>query len=248
MSGSKSIAYKWITLSIVAVASALFVAWRPAQQPPSNIAANEAAAIATLRVIAAAEARVKADGTIDTNCDGVGEYGYLAELAGTVPKRVCEYGYDGGEPAAGALQSDLIARPLLRAKLGHMRFSSVIDSGYRFMLWLPDSTSNGEVAAFREDFLGGKQAAPFPDPRNGAGLWCSYAWPVEAGVTGTRAFFVNQAGIVLQCDNNGPFPFSGQYRYPEFGEALQRTRDMSSDLRIGPPAGGAHDTVWTLVQ
>jgi len=230
------------------LSSALLASPGAPQQSPPGLAENEAAALATLRQIAAAEARVKADGTIDTNCDGVGEYGYLAELAGTVPKRVCKYDYDGGKPAAGSTWTDIIVRPLLRASLGHTRFSSVIDSGYRFMVWLPDSTTNGEVGAFREDFLGGKQAAPFPDPRNGAGLWCCYAWPLEAGVTGTRAFFVNQEGIVLQCDNKSSIPFSGQYRYPDFGEALQRTRDMSSALRIGPPAGGAHNTVWTLVQ
>ena len=99
----------------------------------------------------------------------------------------------------------------------------------------------------REDWNGGKQAAPFPDPANGALYWCCYAWPVEHGVTGGRAFFVNQEGIVLQCDNDGAAPFSGVGWSPWFGDAFRDRHDMSSGLRIGPPRLGPNATTWTVV-
>jgi hypothetical protein len=32
-------------------------------------------------------------------------------------------------------------------------------------------------------------------------VWCAYAWPETIGDTGRRAFFVNQAGDVMQSAN-----------------------------------------------
>jgi hypothetical protein len=238
----KSEASDWIALVLLGVFGA-WLASSTAPQAPPEIAANEAAAISTLRTIADAQARVKADVTIDTNDDGVGEYGYLAELAGTIPKRVS----NGGVPAAGNPATDRIRPPLLRPAFGEIAYSSAVLAGYRFQMWLSGPTYGDQVWGVLEDFAGGKEAAPFPDPRNGAGLWCCYAWPVRAGATGKRAFFINQEGELLECANDGPRPFSGTHSTPKFGEAFERARDMSSGLRVGPPAGGSNDTIWTRV-
>jgi hypothetical protein len=251
MRGSKSAGYRWFGLSFLAIA--LFTALRSPAQSAPDIAANEATAIAILREIAAAQARVKADVTIDTNCDGVGEYGYLAELAGTKPKRVC----NGGMPQEGNSTMDLIHPPLIRPALGEMGYSSPLVAGYRFEMWLPAATFTmgpytGEVWGIPEDFSGGKEAASYPGSRNGSGLWCCYAWPDRAGVTGNRAFFINQKGELLQCANDGPSPFSGvdlsilQLDRPHYGEALVNSRDMSSAMRLGIP-GGANNTIWARV-
>src|SRR5262245_40468575 len=64
----------------------------------ARLAANEAAAISTLRTISSAEATFRSTTSADTDADGAGEFGYLAELAGRVPMRVCA----AGVPAAGA--------------------------------------------------------------------------------------------------------------------------------------------------
>ena len=58
------------------------------QQSGALIASNERAAIAALRSIASAQAQLASSGAIDTDDDGVGEYGYLGELAGTAFLRV----------------------------------------------------------------------------------------------------------------------------------------------------------------
>jgi hypothetical protein len=238
----KSEGSNWIALALLGAFGA-WLASSNAPQASTDIAANEAVAISTLRTIAAAEARVRADVTIDTNCDGVGEYAYFAELAGAVPKRVCF----GGVPAAGNPAIDRIRPPLLGPAFGEITYSSAVLAGYRFQMWLPGPTAGGRVSGTLEDFSGGKFAAPFPDPRNGAGLWCCYAWPVRVGVTGHRAFFIDQQGELLESANDSPRPFSGTQSTPKFGEALERPRDMSSGLRVGPPAGGSNDTIWTRV-
>jgi hypothetical protein len=241
-SNTKS-AWCWRIGLLIFVAFAPWLASALSRRPPVSFADNEAEAIVTLREIAAAEAQVKANAAIDTDGDGVGEYGYLAELAGTQQKRVSQQGV----PAAGTQREDFIRRPLLRPELGRISFSTAVHDGYRFMTWLPQKAAGGQVGAQREDPNGGKMAAPFPDPRTGSELWCCYAWPVSAGVTGQRAFFVNQEGIVLATDNDGATPFSGVISYPDFGEALDHPRDMASGLRIGPPVGGANQTIWTKV-
>jgi hypothetical protein len=244
MRGSKSAACRWIGLSVLV---GLFTGWRVPQSPTPNIAANEATAISILREIAAAEARVKADVTIDTNCDGVGEYAYLAELAGTKAKRVC----NGGVPEAGNVSYDTIHPPLIRHALGVMIFGAPRVAGYRFGMWLPKETQlyfGSSVGGLEEDWGGGKMSAPYPGSRNCAGLWCCYAWPERAGITGRRAFFMNQDGVLLQCANDGPNPFSGSAwsERPQFGEALLNSRDMASGIRVGIP-GGLHNTIWTRV-
>ncbi len=209
--------------------------------PPSDIAANEAAAIASLRRIFAAQEELRSSVGIETNCDGLGEYGYFAELAATRPHRVSV----GCAPATG-LPSDVLSPPLLGPSFGNVHHSRTVRDGYMFQMWLPFTTVAGLVSAVQEDPDGGKQAPPYPDPANGARYWCCYAWPLRLGQSGRRAFFVNQLGVVLQCRNRGVNPYEGNVHPPAFWEAFQIMIDMSSPLRLDTP-GGADNTVWRRV-
>jgi hypothetical protein len=67
-----------MTLAGAGRAAASVVVADPARD---RIAADEAAAIDALKAIAVAQERFKAEVRVDANRDGVGEYGYLAELA-----------------------------------------------------------------------------------------------------------------------------------------------------------------------
>src|SRR5262245_50893945 len=81
------------------------------QQSGNLIASNERAAIAALREIASAQAQLAASGANDTDANGVGEYGFFGELAGTAPLRV----YD---PVSDSPDIDLnvyLSPPLLPA-------------------------------------------------------------------------------------------------------------------------------------
>lgn len=61
--------------------------------------------------------------------------------------------------------------------------------------------------------IGGAVGTPAPFPTQIAlneanaiaqceNLWCAYAWPISLNTTGTRAFFVNQGGVVLETSMN----------------------------------------------
>jgi len=237
----------------IAIAAAVLASLAPAAVPPqiaNSIARNEATAIESLRTIAAAQARFKGGAHIDTNCDGVGEYGYFGELAGTVPMRISV----GNPciPGAGSPPDDNLFRPLLRSAFGAVRYSCVAHRGYIFQMWLPDRTNgNLPIPAVREDRSGGKLAAPFPDPVHGAQMWCCYAWPVEYDRTGRRAFFIDQRGDVLEYSNRSANPFSGfpalptYENGPPFDEAYSVPGDMGSPPRIGVP--NAHGSIWWVV-
>ena len=209
-----------------------------------RIATDEAAAIDVLKAILEAQERFKAGAHIDTNCDGEGEYGYFAEIAGSVAMRVGCHNCQDCQPEAGNPAVDALILPLLRHPFGIVRNSSVLYRGYLFMMWLPDRAYGGTIGAIREDFSGGKQAAPFPDPVEGARMWCCYAWPAAYDLTGRRAFFVNQRGQVLECANRSSDPFSGRslIARPNFDEAYSVPGDLGSPLRIGIP--NANGTIW----
>lgn len=213
-----------------------------APAPFDPVQANQMAAIATLRTIAAAQAELQAIVAVDTDCDGVGEYGYFEELAGTYVLRVC----CAGIPCSGSWGIDELDPPLLRPAFGLISNRRIFHRGYVFQMWLPHATAGGTVAGIPEDVVGGKAAAPYPDPDNGARLWCCYAWPVDYGLTGRRAYFINQRGVVLECQNRSVVPYDGDVKAPLFDEAFSNSHDMGSPLRVGI-AGGNDDTIWTLV-
>jgi hypothetical protein len=168
---------------------------------------NEQAAIATLRNIASAQAQCRAAGAIDADGDGTAEYGTLAELAGAVVVR-------GGDQR--------ITPPLLAAAFRRIEHGVVVRSGYCFRVWLP-----GKAGAPVGEAPGGGLAAVDVDASLAARHWCAYAWPVEAGVTGQRVFFIDQAGDVLAAPNadgrcsgaSGP-PAPGAARAQGAGETL----------------------------
>ena len=227
-----------IVVGIIAIVSSLAVPKLLA----ARVSADEAAAISTLRTISSAQGQVKSSGAIDTDGDGNGEYGYFAELAGTVPMRVAS----AAGPAAGGVHDKLFPT-VLPSAFGTVANSLVTRAGYDFQVWLPGATMGGLTPGIAEDAGGGKIAAPFPDPDNGEILWCCYAWPMQAGGTGNRTFFINQEGDLLQWNNRSATPYSGTTKMPGFAEAFKVAGDMASGLRIGPPAGGADNTIWTAV-
>jgi hypothetical protein len=215
-----------------------------------RIPTNEASAIDALRAIVEAQERFKAGVHVDTNCDGEGEYGYFGEIAGSVVMRVAEG--DPCQPAAGLPPDDRLVRPLLRRPFGLVRYSCISYRGYIFQMWLPTNLEAGQIRAYAEDATGGKMAAPFPDPVEGARRWCCYAWPVAYDLTGRRAFFVDQRGQILDTSNRRSIPYSGRpvsapwNRWPNFDEAYSTPGDMGSPLRIG--VANANGTIWYPIQ
>jgi prepilin-type N-terminal cleavage/methylation domain-containing protein len=231
-----------IELMIVVAIIAIIAAIAIPRLMSARLAANEAAAISTLRSVATAQSQIQSSDAIDTDGDGAGEYGYFAELSGAVPLRVSA----GGAPAAGTVGRDELFPAILSSNFSNVTGSRVLRQGYYFQMWLP-ANAVAPVAGLAEDPTGGKLAAPFPNPNAGEIMWCCYAWPANYHKTGNRAFFVSYEGELLQCQNRIATPMDGILVTPGFGEAFTIPGDMSSLPRIGPP-GGALNTVWNPIQ
>lgn len=150
----------------------------------ARVNANESAAIATLRNCVSAQEQARAAGVIDVDGNGMGEFAFFAEMTGVAGVR--------DETGASGL---FISPPLLSSHFA-VKDGLVERSGYLFQIWLP--AADGTAVA--EGKHGGVGAAA-PGAENSEMAWCAYAWPVENGVSGNRAFFVTQDGDVYHCDN-----------------------------------------------
>ena len=237
----KNSGFTLIELMIVVAIIAIIASIAIPKLMSARLSANEAAAISTLRSISSAQAQIQSSGAIDTDADGSGEYGGFAELAGSVAMRVSA----AGVPAAGGA-SDLLNPAILPSAFGTLTNSLVSRSGYFFQMWLPDAA----FAGVPEDLTGG-YGTTFPNPNNNEIMWACYAWPMDVGGTGNRAFFVNQEGDLLQCQNRQATQYNGDPAAggagPGYDEAYNTLTDMSSGLRVGT-AGGNDATTWTPVQ
>ncbi len=232
-----------IELMIVVAIIAIIASVAIPKLMSARLAANESAAIATLRSLSSAQAQVQSSAAIDGDGDGGGEYGYFGELSGADPMRI----WVAGAAALGAVGADELDPAVMSAAFGNVINSIVARSGYNFQVWLPGVAFAGVAEA------AGGGAAAVQD--GGAGsvvsdncevMWCAFAWPVQASNSGNRVFFINQEGDLLQTQNrtgiytaaNGPTPTLGVFEI---------ANDMSSRLGINGVAAVDGNT-WTVVQ
>ena len=207
----------------------------------ARLAANESAAISTLRSISSAQAQLQSSAAIDTDSDGGGEYGYFGELAGTVAVRI-----DDGSGAPTVTGSTPLVPAMLSTALGNVQASVVIRSGYVFQIWLPQA---GAAPTGTAEAATGGMGTTAPDPNNCEVFWCAYAWPLDVGSTGNRAFFINQDGDILQYNNRGTNVYEGAAAGPAFDAAFTTASDMSSPMANAGAGLNANDgEVWAVVQ
>lgn len=147
----------------------------------------ESAAIDTLgSVLFPAQFQFQGAAYLDQDADGVGEYGTLAELTGAAAP-------------PGRAQAEASAEGFSPDGVRH---------GYRFSVFLPDAAGkaiSADAAARKAD-----KAAADAQERS----FVIYAWPVDAA-SGTRAFAVDQTGVVYEAPFTGTAPawndlYSGQ--------------------------------------
>lgn len=181
----------------------------------SRLMSNESAAIATLRTLVSAQAQVRLRGAVDQDDDGIGEFGYLAELAGALAPR----------GMAAPLEPAVLPGALALVNAGVVQ-----KGGYMFALHLP-----GAGGAPVQEAAAGGSPGGLDDDLCEAVFVC-YAWPIQRGTTGNRAFMVNESGDILWTSGVA-LPYSGFAAAPAGDAAFTRANDITSPLAGG--AGGA---------
>jgi len=158
--------------------------------------ANQSAAISTLRSIVAAQVRYQSAARLDRDGDGVGEFGYLTELA--MPD----------EDGHGYLSS-AFSRPTLLPE-----GDAVIErSGFMFQMLLP-GVDGGWVPESHP-------LTAMPDTDGAEVRWCCLAWPADHPGSGTRAFFVDESGAVFWTEG-ACYGYEGTIRTPAFDATFVR--------------------------
>ena len=210
-----------IVIAIIAIIAAIAIPNLLA----ARLAANETAAIATLRNIVSAQAQFQQSSKADTDNDGTGEYGGFLELSGA---------------QAGRMAAVLIP-PVLSGAFRVLNANrEVTRSGYFFAMYLPGPAGPGEgvlepAAAF---------AAADIDPDLAETTWCCYAWPVNYNQSGNRTFFTNQAGDVVATEDSN---YSGTGAGPAPDSAFQAAGAgvITGNVAVG---GAGNDTnTWRQV-
>ena len=200
----------------------------------ARLAANESAAISTLRNIVSAQSQLQTQGAIDFDLDGIGEHGWFGEMAGAVNLRV---------PAGVA---PLLNPPVLSGSLGNVNASGHVQkSGYFFGMHLPNAAGNPITEAGTPGGSPGGESADLAE-----NTWNCFAWPTSFSNTGKRAFMVNETGDVLQTNNlvGGNGPYTGTSNPPVGDEAYTVVNDMTSALSIGGvPAPAIDGNTWLVV-
>ena len=248
---NKNAGFTLIELMIVVAIIAIIASIAIPKLMSARLSANEAAAISTLRSISSAQAQIQSSGAIDTDGDGGGEYAYFAEMAGTALLRIQDPAAPAGPGLVSAAVTDVLNPSVLASAFGNVDANGRVSrSGYLFSMFLPDATpvGGGAIPGFAEAAGGGAAAGSVPDANNCEILWACYAWPMDHNGTGNRAFFINQEGDLLQCQNRSATPFDGAILAPTFDEVFTVVGDMSSGLNIGQPSVVTAANTWTAVQ
>jgi prepilin-type N-terminal cleavage/methylation domain-containing protein len=213
-----------IVIAIIAIIAAIAIP----NLLSARLSANESNAISTLRNLVTSQAQFQSASNMDQDQDGTGEYGSFGEMSGAVV--LARAGVPVGAVALNP--------PILPATFQTIDVNGFCTkSGYLFVVFLPD---NAAAPTGVPDVAGGGAGATV-DPNNCESMWCAYAWPIDLGTTGNRAFFVNQRGEILQTRMTAatyntaatPPPWSAAYS----------AADMLSPIAL-PPVLGTDGNTW----
>lgn len=214
--------------------------------------ANENAAIATLRAVAAAQQQFQHSVAIDQDADGAGEYGTFGDLSGARPMRVAVVGDpEGVHGGWGNDDEDVLDPPFLTPTFAQLEDDGTGEAvvrrqGYVFKIFLP--TDLGGTHAVGEPMERGPR--PPMHPGGSEMFWCCYAWPEVPEKTGNRVFFMSQSGEVLVFENResvygGTVATGGTQ--PSFDAAIPDPGNLM-DASLDTGGVGQDGNTWTPVR
>jgi hypothetical protein len=186
---------------------------------------------------------VQGGGKIDCDADGIGEFGCFLDMTGSVEPRK---GPVSGTPPACDWTNKALTKinpAVLSSSLASVDSGGfVTKSGYAFQIFLP---SNAVPAGFVHE-TGPLASAAFGTPIQvdiAETTWCAYAVPVARGNSGNRAFFVNQAGDVMQSPNDVA-PHQGTATALAGNSAFKGTAGITSQIATG--TSGNDTNLWKV--
>ncbi len=175
-----------IELMIVVAIIAIIAAIAIPNLLSARLNANETSTISTLRNISSAQSQMQATAKIDVDDDGTGEFGFFRELSGGIGVRATVN--------ASTLGAELNP-PVLSGAFKAVNASGMVSrSGYKFRIGLP-SDSGGSVHEVPSGTLGRNVDTDVAET-----TWCAFAQPESYSNTGSRTFFINQAGDTVSAD------------------------------------------------
>lgn len=180
-----------------------------------GVIGNETAALATLRNLCSAQQQFRERGLADADADGKGEYGLFGELSGACFVRGTERPLDP---------------PVLSASFRVVDEQGVVHrSGYCFRIFLPGREGGwvtehttprpvvvAPVPVSEQGCCAGRDLRPVARsevavtgpvaPDSAEQRWYAYAWPIDAGRTGNRSFYVDQDGDIYATEERRSSP------------------------------------------
>ncbi|MDH3592954.1 MAG: hypothetical protein OER88_13800, partial [Planctomycetota bacterium] len=181
----------------------------------ARVAANESAAISTMRGLHVAQETYQAAVSRDGDRDGDGEYGFLVDLLGRARA--------GETRIAGT-------RRLVNLEF-ERRNGDFVRRGYYFRIYLPSddgSPVGGNERAARLRQVDGDLAET---------IMVIVAWPVSRGTSGTRAFVMDATGNLYQC---GTGAYGDELVPPPDILSSQAGNLASEPIRRGQPTRDGH--------
>ena len=165
---------------------------------------NEASAIGSLKSISVGEEQFKDAACVDQDGDRIGEYGFLSELAGTLPCRIS--------------REQFKASPFIPMVLGTLKEMGISQkSGYCFKVYIPGGPGSALSDVEGWTRPGEKGLADLQETS-----FIVYAWPITAGRYGPRAFVIDSQGQPYAFANSDG-RYSGLLQTPSWDDALADT-------------------------
>lgn len=218
--------WTWLVAALAGAAGAWpAIAHLRAGRIAAAIVRNEWNVHSLLNAISGAEAQVRAAAWFDDDGDGLGGGAFLAEvIGGTVPRALPPGSMRG--PIDHALLPTQVPRP----------DDDGVVCGYRVQVFLP--ARGGGWIAEASRWSGVAEV----DEDRAETEWICYAWPLEPGRTGARAYLIGTEGDVLSSlsapvamRRHGPLPGrTGFVPGPVAATAANRV-DASGDLWVVTP-------------